>query len=87
MNTSLCVSNVAEYSVIKSLENVEGFVIEMYGVVGKNGNEVITIKGLSSDATRVDKLVADMNNCGLELCHLRDVVEDFLFESYGFVIV
>ena len=31
-------------------------------------------------------LVENMNRSDLELCQLKDVVEDFLFESYGILL-
>ena len=54
--------------------------------LSKSGNDIITIPGLSEDSVRMKNLVENMNRSDLELCQLKDVVEDFLFESYGILL-
>ena len=71
--------NVAFYKTVKTVEMVNGKPTEMYGVEGFSENEVVTIKALSCDKARISKLVATMNEVELELCHLKDVVDDFLY--------
>lgn len=76
----------AKYTVTTSTEKVDGLPVRMYGVRGKSGNDTITIPGLSEDSVRMKNLVENMNRSDLELCQLKDVVEDFLFESYGIML-
>ncbi len=72
--------NTAFYKTVKTVEMVDGKPTVMYGVEGFCDNEVVTLKSLSSDKARVCSLVDTMNECGLELCQLKDVVDDFLYE-------
>lgn len=72
--------NIAFYKTVKTVEMVNGKPTAMYGVEGFSDNEVVTIKALTSDKARISKLVATMNEVELELCHLKDVVDDFLYE-------
>ena len=72
-------SKNAFYKVVKTVEIMDDQTIKMYGVEGSLGDEVVTLKALSCDEARVTKLVDTMNECGLELCQLRDVINDFLY--------
>ena len=86
MNTYMYNYRNAKYSMTTSTERVDGLPVKMYGVRGKSGNDSITIPGLSEDSVRMKNLVENMNRSDLELCQLKDVVEDFLFESYGILL-
>jgi hypothetical protein len=86
MSSTVCVKDT-QYRVIETEETVEGIKVLMYGVVGIRGNETVVITGLSESSARIKKLVDKMNDGGLQLCQLRDVVEDFLSDSYGMVII
>ena len=85
MNTYMYNYRNAKYSMTTSTERVDGLPVKMY-VRGKSGNDIITIPGLSEDSVRMKNLVENMNRSDLELCQLKDVVEDFLFESYGILL-
>lgn len=86
MNTYMYNYRNAKYSMTTSTERVDGLPVKMYEVRGKSGNDIITIPGLSEDSVRMKNLVENMNRSDLELCQLKDVVEDFLFESYGILL-
>ena len=69
----------AIYKIVKTDESINGKSVEMYGVEGVSDDDVVTLKALSVDKARVKRLVTAMNDCGLEICQLRDVVDDFLY--------
>lgn len=71
------------YRVIKTVEIICGKPTAMYGVEGFSGGETVSVTALSADRSRLVNLVSDMNSCELELCLLRNVVDDFLYECYG----
>ena len=45
-----------------------------------DGKEVLmkTYEDISNDAEKVEQIVEYCNRCGLDICHLEDVIEDFL---------
>lgn len=71
------------YRSVTTIERINGSTMVMYGIEGRNRNEKITIKSLSEDKIRIDNLIRVLNEGGFELCHLKDTVNDFLFETYG----
>ncbi len=73
----------AHYRVIKTVETVASTPTVMYGVEGFCGDETVTLAALSENRKRIKELVARMNESDLQLCHLCEVVDNFLFESYG----
>lgn len=76
-------SATANYRVIRSIENVNGKTVVMYGIEGCCGEERMILSSLSDDRQRIKTLVDRLNEGEFELCLLKDVVRDFLFESYG----
>lgn len=72
--------SVAYYRAVKTVENFNGKMTTMYGIEGFGHGDVVSVLALTTDKARITKLVATLNECGLELCQLRDVVDDFLYE-------
>ena len=58
----------------------------MFGVLATDDNKFISVKSLSDDKTRVEELVLKLNEAGLEIEQLLEVVDDFMFSNYGFII-
>lgn len=58
----------------------------MYGIEGVCGDEHISVSSLTDDYARIERLVDNLNRGKFELCHLKDIVDDFLYESYGIFI-
>lgn len=52
-----------------------------YGVEGVCDNETVTVKNLTADFDKITDFVKVLNAEGLELCHLKEVAEDFLYDS------
>ncbi len=76
----------ANYSVICTNETIDGQAVKMFGVLATDGNKFISVKSLSDDKTRVEDLVLKLNEAGLEIEQLLEVVDDFMFSNYGFII-
>ena len=76
----------ATYSVIYTNETIDGQAVKMFGVLATDGNKFISVKSLSDDKTRVEELVLKLNEAGLEILQLLEVVDDFMFSNYGFII-
>ena len=76
----------ATYSVIYTNETIDGQAVKMFGVLATDGNKFISVKSLSDDKTRVEDLVLKLNEAGLEIEQLLEVVDDFMFSNYGFII-
>ncbi len=76
----------ATYSVICTNETIGGQAVKMFGVLATDGNKFISVKSLSDDKTRVEELVLKLNEAGLEIEQLLEVVDDFMFSNYGFII-
>lgn len=72
--------NHAYYRAVKTMESINDKTVAMYGVEGFGHGDVVSVLALTTDKTRITKLVATLNECGLELCQLRDVVDDFLYD-------
>ena len=70
----------AYYRAVKTTENINGKTVAMYGVEGFGHGDVVSVLALTTDKARITRLVAMLNECGLELCQLRDVVDYFLYE-------
>lgn len=81
-NKNYC-KNPAVYKAVTTIERFEGKTIVMYGIEGKSRHEKISIASLSEDRERIERLVHTLNEGGFELCHLKDTVNDFLYETYG----
>ena len=73
------------YSVISTVEAINGQKITMFGVVANSHDKAVTVKGLSEDRDRVEALVKTMNDADLEIEQFLEVVDDFMFSSYGYV--
>lgn len=73
------------YSVISTIEVINGQKSTMFGVVASNRDKAVTVKGLSEDKERVEALVKTMNDANLEIEQFLDVVDDFMFSNYGYV--
>lgn len=73
----------AEYRVIRAVHKINGRTVVMYGIEGCCGEERMILDSLSEDKARIKTLVDRLNEGEFELCLLKDVVRDFLFESYG----
>ncbi len=52
-----------------------------YGIEGTSGNETVVVKNLTADFNKIANFVKVLNDEGLELCHLKEVAEDFLYDS------
>ena len=76
----------ATYSVIYTNETIDGQAVKMFGVLATDDNKFISVKSLSDDKTRVEELVLKLNEAGLEIEQLLEVVDDFMFSNYGFII-
>lgn len=73
------------YSVLSTIEVINGQKSTMFGVVASNRDKAVTVKGLSEDKERVEALVKTMNDANLEIEQFLDVVDDFMFSNYGYV--
>ena len=68
-----------KYRVIGSLVEIDGAIYTSYGIGCEfEGNLLLEIKDLSTNKTRVEKLVLLCNDLQLDPIHIDDVVEDFL---------
>lgn len=74
---------LAHYRVIKTVEMVVDKPTAMYGIEGFCGDETVTVTALSENRRRIKVLVNKLNECELSLCHFCEVVDNFLFETYG----
>lgn len=52
-----------------------------YGIEGVCDNETDTVENLTADFNKIAEFVKVLNAEGLELCHLKEVAEDFLYDS------
>ncbi len=59
---------------------------DKYGVLGKCGNESISVENLTHDYKVITKFVALLNAEELELCHLKEVAWDFLYSKELFTV-
>lgn len=50
-----------------------------YGIEGTRGNQTVTAENLTSDLNKITEFVEILNTEQLELCHLKEVAEDFLY--------
>lgn len=66
------------YRVVKSREMIGKSFCWMYGIEGFSNGESVSLRALSFDRNRVEKLVDTMNSRSLELKVLREVVDTFL---------
>lgn len=70
------------YSLIEDeLINEDGGLRKTYGIAAtdSDGNVSAERHGIISDKPKAENLVNLCNESKLELCHLSDVIEDFLF--------
>ena len=65
------------YTLTKKTVTVEG---KEYTVYGIRYNDDFFADDVSSDKSKVEKLVMDCNRYSLDPIHLYDVIEDFLAE-------
>lgn len=61
------------YQVIKSFSK--------YGIEGSCDGETVAVENLTADFDKITDFVEVLNTEGLELCHLKEVAEDFLYDS------
>ena len=52
-----------------------------YGIEGTSKNEKVVVGNLTADFDKITDFVKVLNTEGLELCHLKEVAEDFLYDS------
>ena len=78
--------NYAVYKMIATVEELDGKRVLMYGIEGRNKDERISVSSLNDDKERIRPLVEMLNDGGFELCHLKDAVNDFLYETYGICV-
>ncbi len=52
-----------------------------YGIEGICDNETVAVENLTDDFNKISEFVKVLNAEGLELCHLKEVAEDFLYNS------
>ncbi len=71
------------YRVIKTREVIDGVSMSFYGIEGFSGDEVVSVEALTDDYKRIKSLVCKMSECELELCHFKNVIDDFLYDCYG----
>lgn len=70
-----------EYKVVPSdsILAAEGARVGSYGIaVYRKGRKLRTVEDITIDRERLEQLVCLCNRCRLSLCHLEDVIEDFL---------
>ena len=75
--------NKAVYRMIRSVNKIDGKTVVMYGIEGVCVDERMILSALSDNSLRISALVDNLNEGQFELCLLRDVVRDFLFDFYG----
>lgn len=73
----------AVYRMIRSVNTIGGKTVVMYGIEGIDAEERMVLSALSDNKERIGCLVKSLNEGQFELCLLRDVVRDFLYEFYG----
>lgn len=74
---------VDNYRMVSTIERIDGITTVMYGIEGIGQKERITVSCLSDDKLRIERLIKTLNEGNFELCHLKDAVNDFLYENYG----
>ncbi len=82
MNNGKMNHKSAHYRVIRTVEDVESKPTTMYGIEGFCGDQTIALSSLSENRRRIKALVDVLNKSELELCHLCEVVDNFLYEHY-----
>lgn len=72
---------MAKYSLItqKHYDESIGHYIS-YGITYIDNNDTITIADISVDKFAVEKLIEKFNTCKLDVCHIYDAIEDFLYD-------
>ena len=66
------------YRVVKTREMIGTSFQWMYGIEGFSNGELVSLRALSFDRSRVENLVDTMNSKSLELKALREVIDNFL---------
>lgn len=67
------------YEVIKSIcEDSDNGEYVSYGVAAYEGATKTVIENISTNRAEVEKLVADLNTYGLDVCHLEEYIHDWL---------
>ena len=74
------------YSVICTQKAIDGNNYTMFGIMANDGARVVTVKDLSEDSRRVEELARRMNDAELEIQQLLEVIDDFMFSNYGFMV-
>ena len=72
---------MVEYRVLQTEEQNEEVSYTAYGIQGfVNGQPVERIPDITTNRASAEKLVAMCNKGEVALCHIRDIVEDWLAE-------
>ena len=67
------------YVLNEDCHTVDGKRYIFYGITAlEDGRMLLSVRDVSADRTRVEKLIETCNRLGLSPAHLGDVVEDFL---------
>lgn len=72
----------------KNIHNSAYRVIECnlkYGIEGICNGETVTVENLTADFNKITDFVKVLNTEGLEICHLKEVAEDFLYDMSRFI--
>ncbi|MBQ2971147.1 MAG: hypothetical protein IJO20_00960 [Ruminococcus sp.] len=51
-----------------------------YGIICADNNNTITVADISVDKFAVEKIIEKFNIYELDVCHLYDAIEDFLYD-------
>ena len=71
-----------KYVLFRHFTKIENDIIKTHGIVVFNKLvPVRVVKDISTDYEAVRELVSNLNNEKVELVHLDDILEDFLFEN------
>ena len=70
-----------KYVIFPHYTKIEGELIKTYGIIYFGRDKLIKIvKDVSVSRSEVKKLVKDLNEYKVELVHLYDIIEDFLYQ-------
>ena len=64
------------YTITQDKKNIDGVVKTTYGIKC----DEVSVKDVSPNKEEVTELIDRLNQYGLSLCHLQDVIEDFIQE-------
>lgn len=64
------------YTITQEEKSIEGVAKTTYGIKC----DEVSVKDVSPNKEEVTELIDRLNQYGLSLCHLQDVIEDFLVD-------